>query len=151
MLWWMYSTQPSAEELEAEKNKKTEQVQGETVSPNTVTTNKSETIVQTTDSISVAKTQSQLGAFSYSSTLPSATDEETALENDVLKLVISNKGGHIKEALIKNYVTYDSLPLYMIKDNNTSFNIDFGTSDNRTLNTKDLFFEPTLTLSGENQ
>jgi YidC/Oxa1 family membrane protein insertase len=73
------------------------------------------------------------------------------LENDLLKLIISNKGGQIKEALLKNYVTYDSLPLYMIKDNNATFNINFGTSDNRTLNTKDLFFEPTLTKSGGNQ
>lgn len=151
MLWWMYSTKSSPEELEAEKNKKTEQVQQETVTSNTETTNKSETIVQTSDSIFIAKAQSQLGVFAYSSTLESATDAETVLENDVLKLVISNKGGQIKEALIKNFVTYDSLPLYIIKDNNASFNIDFGTADNRTLNTKDLYFEPTLTQSGENQ
>jgi len=39
----------------------------------------------------------------------------------------------------------------MIKDNNASFNINFGTSDNRTLNTKDLFFEPKLSKVGENQ
>ncbi len=151
MLWWMYSTQPSPEELEAEKNKETEQVQKENVPSNIITTNDPEAINQATDSIAIAKVQSQLGAFAYSYTLSSATDAETILENDVLKLTISNKGGQIKEALIKNFVTHDSLPLYMIKDNNASFNIDFGTSDNRTLNTKDLFFEPTLSQNVENQ
>ncbi len=151
MLWWMYTTQPSAEELEAEKNKETEQIQKETVPSNVVTTTESESLGQAIDSIAIANTQSQLGAFAYSSTLASAKDTETILENDVLKLIISNKGGQIKEALIKGFVTYDSLPLYMIKDNNASFNIDFGTSDNRTLNTKDLFFEPTLSQNGENQ
>jgi len=39
----------------------------------------------------------------------------------------------------------------MIKDKNASFNINFGTTDNRVLNTKDLYFEPTLTKNGDNQ
>jgi len=40
--------------------------------------------------------------------------------------------------------------LYLIKENNASFNINFGTTDNRTLNTKDLLFVPTLSKNGEN-
>jgi YidC/Oxa1 family membrane protein insertase len=152
ILWWMYSNQPTPEELEAEKNK-IENVEQTTVTPTlTDTTKSSEIITQATDSLSLVKAQGQLGVFAYSATLPSAQEDgETILENDLLKLVISNKGGQIKEALLKNYVTYDSLPLYMIKDNNATFNINFGTSDNRTLNTKDLFFEPTHTKSGGNQ
>ena len=153
VLWWMYSNQPTPEEkLEAEKNK-IENVEKATVTSTlTDSTKKSEIITQATDSLSLVKAKGQLGVFAYSATLPSAKkDGETVLENDLLKLVISNKGGQIKEALLKNYVTYDSLPLYMIKDNNASFNINFGTSDNRTLNTKDLFFEPKLSKVGENQ
>ncbi|HSQ47580.1 MAG TPA: membrane protein insertase YidC [Lutibacter sp.] len=152
VLWWMYSNQPTQEELEAEKNK-IENVQQTTV-PSTLTdsTKKSEITTQATDSLSLVKAQGQLGVFAYSATLPSAKEDgETVLENNLLKLVISNKGGQIKEALLKNYVTYDSLPLYMVKDNNANFNINFGTSDNRTLNTKDLFFEPTLTKVAGNQ
>lgn len=153
VLWWMYSNQPTPEEkLEAEKNK-IENVVKETIpSPLTDSVKKSEIITQATDSLSLVKAQGQLGVFAYSATLPSAKENgETVLENDLLKLVISNKGGQIKEALLKKYVTYDSLPLYMVKDNNASFNINFGTSDNRTLNTKDLFFEPTLTKVDGNQ
>ncbi|OGS72700.1 MAG: membrane protein insertase YidC [Flavobacteria bacterium RIFCSPLOWO2_12_FULL_35_11] len=153
VLWWMYSNQPTPEEkLEAEKNK-IENVEKATVTSTlTDSTKKSEIITQATDSLSLVKAKGQLGVFAYSATLPSAKkDGETVLENDLLKLVISNKGGQIKEALLKNYVTYDSLPLYMIKDNNATFNINFGTSDNRTLNTKDLFFEPKLSKVGENQ
>lgn len=153
VLWWMYSNQPTPEEIkEAEKNKIENVEQTTVTSTLTDSTKKSEIITQATDSLSLVKAQGQLGVFAYSATLPSAIEEgETVLENDLLKLVISNKGGQIKEALLKNYVTYDSLPLYMIKDNNATFNINFGTSDNRTLNTKDLFFEPTLTKSGGNQ
>ena len=41
-------------------------------------------------------------------------------------------------------------PIYIIKDNNASFNINFGTTDSRILNTKDLYFEPTVTKNGNN-
>ena len=43
------------------------------------------------------------------------------------------------------------MPVYLIKDGNADFGLNFSTSDNRVLNTKDLFFEPTLTKNGENQ
>jgi len=150
MLWWMYTNQPTPEEIAAEEKAKTEQVQkaNEQKAATANFNNSSETTIQGTDSLSLAKAQAQLGAFAHSATL---TDAETVLENDLLRLVISNKGGQIKEAFLKNYVTYDSLPLYMIKDNNASFNLNFGTSDNRTLNTKDLLFEPTISQDGENQ
>ncbi|SNR73180.1 protein translocase subunit yidC [Lutibacter agarilyticus] len=150
-IWWAYTNQPTPEELEAQKKAKTEQTQKETetAATNAASFNTTaEVPVQATDSLSLAKAKTALGAFASSATL---TNAETILENDVLKLVISNKGGQIKEALIKSHVTYDSLPLYMIKDNNASFNINFGTTDNRALNTKDLLFEPTLTKNGEEQ
>ena len=150
MLWWMYTNQPTPEELAAEKVK-TEQVQENTITKTANAIELPAISVQANDSLSLVKAQEQLGNFSYSATLASAIEGETIIENKLLKLIISNQGGQIKEALIKKYVTYDSLPLYIIKDNNNSFNINFGTSDNRILNTKDLFFEPTLTENGENQ
>ena len=100
------------------------------------------------DSIKQIALQNQLGAFAQSAI--TGSEGTTVIENNMVKLTIANKGGQIVKALIKNYKTYDSLPLYMIKDNNASFNINFGTTDNRILNTKDLFFEPTLTKNGEN-
>ena len=100
------------------------------------------------DSIKRIALQNQLGAFAQSAI--TGADGTSVIENNLVKLTVSNKGGQIVKALIKNYKTYDSLPLYMIKDNNASFNINFGTRDNRILNTKDLFFEPNLTKSGEN-
>jgi YidC/Oxa1 family membrane protein insertase len=75
----------------------------------------------------------------------------TKLENDLLYLEISNEGGQIVEARMKKYKTYDSIPVYLIKDGNASFNLQFSTADNRILNTKDLFFEPSLTKNGDIQ
>lgn len=150
MIWWMYTNQPTDEELKQQKEKqKTEQVTTSDKEEAPVTSEQKPT--KEKDSLMLQKAKATFGSFAYSATLPSANGGETVLENDLLKLVIANKGGQIKEALIKKYVTYDSLPLYMVKDSNASFNINFGTSDNRILNTKDLFFEPTLTKNGENQ
>ncbi|MCB0486619.1 MAG: membrane protein insertase YidC, partial [Flavobacteriaceae bacterium] len=92
----------------------------------------------------------QLGDFAYSATLPSATDNETVLENELLKIKVANKGGQPIEVELKDYKTHDQKPLYLIKDSNSLFNIGFTTADNRTLNTKDLYFEPTLSKNGEN-
>jgi YidC/Oxa1 family membrane protein insertase len=149
MLWWMYSNQPTPEEIAAEKKAAIEKVEAEEKTKNTADFNNlSNKVIEGKDSLAIAKAKGQLGDFGYSATI---AEGETILENNVLKLTISNKGGQIKEALIKNHVTYDSLPLYMIKDQNASFNINFGTTENRILNTKDLMFEPTLTTNGSNQ
>ena len=128
----------------------------ETTEKSAVVTEKNTTAQNTTsqkfienDSLRKANLVNTLGSFSQSAIL--GTDENTVIENEVLKLTISNKGGQITEALIKNYKTYDSLPLYLIKDKNASFNINFGTTDNRILNTKDLYFTPSLTKNGESQ
>jgi YidC/Oxa1 family membrane protein insertase len=149
MLWWMYSNQPTPEELKAKAE--TEQVQKDSIAEQNKNEVKTAVTEVVNDSLSLKNAKNALGNFAYSASLPSATNAETVLENKVLKLVIENKGGYIKEALVKNFVTYDSLPLYLVKDKNASFNINFGTSDNRILNTKNLYFQPTLTKSGENQ
>ncbi|WP_435416555.1 membrane protein insertase YidC [Polaribacter aestuariivivens] len=147
ILWWMNTNQP---ETEITTDTNTTQVVDST--KKTLNTPVSSTFNETTfenDSIKNLALQNKLGAFAQSAI--SATEGVTVLENEVVKLTIDNKGGQIKEALIKNYKTYDSLPLYMIKDNNASFNINFGTTDNRILNTTDLFFQPTVTKNGSNQ
>ncbi|WP_026755886.1 membrane protein insertase YidC [Sediminibacter sp. Hel_I_10] len=103
-----------------------------------------------TDSVQLENLKNKLGAFAYSATLPSANESETTVETDVLSLKFNNKGGFLSEVKLKNYVDYDSVPIYLIQDGNEFFNINFGTADNRILNTKDLFFEPTVTKNGDN-
>ena len=144
LLWWMNTSKP--EETKDTSNK-TEQVVDSTKNTNnTVTENKP---VFENDSLKQVAITNQLGAFAKSAI--NGAEGTLVLENEVVRLVINNKGGQIIEAQVKNYKTYDSLPLYLIKDKNASFNINFGTTDNRILNTKDLFFEPSVTKNGENQ
>ena len=70
------------------------------------------------------------------------TDTITDLENEVLKLSVSNKGGRIRTAQLKNYQTYDSLPLILFDGDESSFNATYVTADNRIINTSNFYFEP---------
>lgn len=155
MLYYFYTNQPTPEEIVKQK---TEQVQDSiqktqqsTIQNNNVNQATQDIIVSSSDSLTFSQTQNRLGVFAYSASLPSAKAKETVIENDLVKITISNLGGQITEVLLKNFLTYNKLPLYLIKDNNASFNISFATQDNRNLQTKDLFFEPTLTNNGDNQ
>ena len=142
MLWYFNTNKP-----EITEEKTTQEV------VETPVTNQNDTKAATptfaNDSLKQVALQNKLGAFALSAI--DGTEGTTTIENELVKLSIDNKGGQIVEVLIKNYKTHDSLPLYMIKDNNSSFNINFGTTDNRILNTKDEFFKPTLTKNGGNQ
>lgn len=142
LLWWMGTQQPEIDPTTNTTNTK-DSVITKTVTPLTPIPQK----VQ--DSVQQVALQNQLGAFAYSAI--HGTEGSTVLENEVLKLTIDNKGGQITEAIVKNYMTHDSLPLYLIKEKNANFNINFGTSDNRILNTSDLYFTPQLTTLDANQ
>ncbi|MCF8371950.1 MAG: membrane protein insertase YidC [Bacteroidales bacterium] len=64
----------------------------------------------------------------------------TYLENDLLRLKISNKGGRVYSAQLKKYQTYDSLPLILFDGDSTVFGFDFFTRDNLAISTNNLFF-----------
>ena len=148
LIFMFWQNQPTPEELEAQKAKQ-EQLEAAEMQKADVTKEEvaQPKTVDLQDSTAVASYKSAIGAFGY--TAPS--EGTTVLENDVVYLEISNKGGQIIEAKMKGYVTYDSIPVYLIKDGNANFALNFSTSDNRVLNTNDLYFEPTLSKSGDNQ
>ncbi|MFT7330950.1 MAG: YidC/Oxa1 family membrane protein insertase [Roseivirga sp.] len=148
-LWWMYSNQPTPEQLEKVKTERIQDSINNIQQSVVTTTPQLETIEVLSDSLKTLNAQNQLGAFASSASVSS--DDVTIIENDLLKLTISNKGGQIVEALLKEYKTYDSIPVKLIKDNNALFNINFGTSGNRILNTKDLNFQPSISTNSSNQ
>ncbi len=147
MIAMFYFNQPTPEEIEAEKTKQ-EQVEAET---KTTEVEKIESQKPATlnlqDSTAVANYKGTVGAFGFTTT----SNGTTILENEVLYLEVANKGGQVVEAKMKSFVTYDSVPIYMVKDGNANFAISFSTNDNRVLSTADLFFEPTLSNSDNNQ
>lgn len=148
LIFWFYTNQPTPEEIEAQKTEQ-EQVksapeEGQTPEKTTVL---QDSPVDLNDSTSLADYRKKIGDFGFSP----ASEGVTTLENEVLILKISNKGGQIVEARMKDFVTYDSVPVYLIHNGNASFDLTFSTADNRTLNTRELYFEPTLSESGNNK
>lgn len=150
----MYTNQPTPEELAEQEKAQQEQVETEQKAEQEkeVAVTKAEDYSQAAvqDSTQLVAINNKLGAFAYSATLPSAQAKETLVENDVLAIKFSNKGGYVTEIRLKQFVDYDSIPIYLIKDGNADFNLNFSTTDSRTLNTRDLYFQPTVTESGEN-
>ena len=148
MLW---QNQPSPEELEAQEKAKQEQVETEQKvkdeEQTLVTKSEDYAIGSGVDSLQTVQLKNKLGAFAYSAM--QSSEEETVVESDLLALKFNNKGGYLSEVRLKQFVDYDSIPIYMIKDNNASFNINFGTTDSRILNTKDLPFVPQVTKNGD--
>lgn len=156
LLWMLYMNRPTEEELlerEAQKEAAAKAAAEEKKQDDIEYIDAVATLPSTTesnDSLVNEQLRNRLGSFAYSATLPSATDKETILENDVLYLKVNNKGGYISEALLKKHTKFDSIPVYLIKDGNASLNLQFS-SENRTLNSQDLYFEPSLAQDGENQ
>ena len=149
MMFMFYQNQPTQEELDAAKVEKaaTEAAVINTETKTDTAVVKEVPLLNTSDSTAVAQYKNAVGAFSNTQ----VSNNVSTLENEVLHLEISNKGGQIVNAKMQEYVTYDSIPVYLVKDNNASFGLTFTTSDNRTLNTKDLYFEPSTSKNGENQ
>ncbi|GAA4811816.1 membrane protein insertase YidC [Litoribaculum gwangyangense] len=150
LMYMLWQNQPTPEELEAQEKAKQEQVEADKKAKELeqikVTTAQDYNIGSDLDSLEQIKLQNKLGAFAYAAL--NSSDEETIVESDLLALKFSNKGGYLSEVKLKKFVDFDSLPIYLIKDNNTLFNINFGTTDSRILNTKDLPFSPTVTKNG---
>ena len=152
-IWIMYQNQPSEAEVAAEKAKKELVVANENKTKE-ITTKEVVAPAVAGDTVQLANLKKSLGDFAYSATLPSAKEAYTTIENKLITLKIANKGGYIVEATLKNYERFKKGSgelVALIKDNNANLNVQLVTNDNRTLNTKDLFFEPTLTKNGEDQ
>jgi len=147
LIYMFYINQPTPEELAAKQQAEREAAAIQENSPTSQEadyTQAAQSIqdINPADSTAVAAYKSSMGAFSFTPIVPG----NTLLENDVLRVEVSHKGGQLVLAQNKKYNTYDSVPVYLIKDGNATFNISFTTQDNRIIQTKDLYFEP-LTIT----
>ena len=138
---------PTNEEIEKEVNSNPIELQ---TTQNQEIDKNSNTINQESSYSKINK--SDFGVFSESSF---AKDEEVVLENEKIKLVISNKGGQIKSVVIKEgpnqkkYTTYTGEELEIFNSDSSVFNLNFSTGI--SINTKDLFFKPIFYNTSENQ
>jgi YidC/Oxa1 family membrane protein insertase len=150
LLVFSWLQQPSPEEIEAANAKRdsidlVEFQKAEAAEQSASLQNKSaqeaanQEVVYENDSVKESAMSSMFGAFG-----PSATGEEglVYIENDVLRIGVSRKGGHPAQVELKNYQRSDSSKLILFNPEEIDFDIAFYTASNNSINTTDLFFEP---------
>ena len=69
------------------------------------------------------------------------SEQTWTIENKLQKLTFSNKGGFLQKVELKDYKTYDSLPLIMFDTATVKFDLSFF-AQNRIVNTSQFYFLP---------
>lgn len=90
----------------------------------------------------------EYGPFASSS---SGKDDLIKVENEKLEILIAAKGGRIASVRLKEFVTYDSLPVFLWEQEQSGYGINLY-NGGKKLNTSDFYFEPSggdITLTGE--
>lgn len=101
--------------------------------------NKEQTIVEDiSDSLYQNQLHAKYGNFAEAS---QGSEEFVTLENDLMILKLSTKGGRIYSAQLKNYTDYENNPLFLFQGDESNFSATLVTENNRIVNTGDLFFE----------
>ncbi|MCT4613445.1 MAG: membrane protein insertase YidC [Marinifilaceae bacterium] len=89
-----------------------------------------------TDSVQLAK---NYGSFA-NNVANKDSIEFTVLENELIKLKVSNLGGKIFSVELKDYKTYDQKELFVWGSENNKFGTSFF-AEGKTINTEDLLFD----------
>lgn len=86
----------------------------------------------------IAAAQADSTALFYQAT--KGTDSLTTIENDVVKLTFSNKGGRVYSALLKKYNGQDKKPLVLFDKEDMAMNISFY-DQKQSIDTQDHYFQ----------
>ncbi len=164
-------TSPSEEEIKAQQEKeKLAKAKLEQVEKEKKTTPNDSTIVDSSmavipgvadsavaldmDSIKNIEALVKYGGFAN---LATGEKEAYVIENEKIKVTLSNKGGRVATVELKEFHTYDSLPLHLFHEDSSRFNIELTTNDGlggtKVISTENLFFDTddqSFKVEGEN-
>lgn len=147
VMFWFLNNQ--ADLVESQNQINTEEVESTSTGSNTSVNNASVVTTSGSDSFVSQDLQEAYGAFAYAASVEDVS-EKVYLENDLVKVELSSKGGRVTSVYLKEYQTYDSLPLNLLREDSSLFNLTFW-SQNRRLQTSDFNFESTVTSHGDKQ
>ena len=101
---------------------------------------KADSNVVRADSVHLA-TQTKVAAAGQFVTAVNKGENETVLENDVLKITFTNKGAQPKLVQLKQYKSIDSQAVKLVQDGFDKLSYPVNTAANRSIQISDLFFE----------
>jgi len=108
--------------------------QVEEVNASVIATVSSDSIVSQEDQARKEK----FGVFANAST---GKEKFYTIENNLIKVTFSNKGGRIYSVELKNYKTFDGKPLVLFEGNTSKFGMNFF-AQNRSIETESFYFTP---------
>ena len=141
--------QPSKEEIEAQKQRKDSialvQAEKEILLQKQLEQQAALKETNTAyDSVSseaqLTENANQYGVFGAAA---NGNEEFYTLENNLMIITFSNKGGSIYSVELKNYQTNDSLPLILFDGPETQFSLNFF-AQNKSIQTNQLYFKPVV-------
>ena len=150
LMGWMFWMAPSKEEQAAKKRQqdsiialqKIEEEKKDAIKEPPVTskidTSVTITAVPLSDSAKSELIKQKYGVFAR--TL-SGKEELITLENDVMKVFVSTRGGRIASVQLKNYKTYNGKPLLLFNADSSRQAVKFN-SNNIEFSTDSMFFTP---------
>lgn len=134
----VFLMRPSEEEIKREQLLQDSIALAKTKGANAVTNDT--TAISAVDSSLIATSEPDsiiaTGPFGSSK---KGTEKLITLENELLKVNISNKGGRIKSVELKNEVDYQGNPLIMFDGDDNTFGLQFSTAG-ENINTNNLYF-----------
>ncbi len=152
LMVWQYTSAPTPAELAEIKTRDSlERVRivvdslAQTKQSQDLETN-NEIAVELPDSVKMAQASGKFGLFAAASI---GTEQTFKLSNDLVEITFSNKGGIIKDVLLKKYhkLELDSLgnetkiPLRLLEDQKNKFEYLLPMNGTGTIKSSDLFFE----------
>ncbi len=151
LMGWMYFSRPSAEQLAIQKRMQDSTLAYVKVQETLATTHKTnksthtagsgistDSIVNLSDSAKSVLKKSVYGDFADAST---GDNKTIVLENEVMKVNVSPKGGRISSVELKKYKTYDGKPLMLFNADSSTQKLTFATY-NKSFATDSLYFTP---------
>ena len=145
LLVFSWINRPTPEQIEAQRRYQDsiahiEQVQQQEWQASQLeTTNDLQSLQGLPDSVREARLQASYGSFSTAMT---GTEDYTTLENDRVEIRISNRGGRVCYARLKEYDTHDGQPLVLFEDKESQLDFTLVTANNQAIHTSDLYFSP---------
>ena len=152
LMVWQYTTAPTPEEIAEQRTRdslaKIEQLVEE---DNKIVTTGSDItdnqpVTQLSDSAKIAQASSTFGIFAPAS---AGTEQTYKLSNDLVEITFSNKGGAIKEVLLKEYhkleqdTAYNQtkVPLRILEDKKNKFEYLLPVAGVGNIKSSDLYFD----------
>ena len=148
LIGFSYFNKPSEEQIAAAKRiqdsiemVRTEKEKADFVAKQIEEANTSVVATVLSDSIVSEEDQTRKEKFGVFANASIGKEKFYTIENNLIKVTFSNKGGRIYSVELTNYKTFDGKPLLLFEGNTSKFGMNFF-AQNRSIETESFYFTP---------